>query len=257
MSNVSSVNRTQELTPYTAGGRIDPYAIFQLNFEARGGEKNVKWDSNFHFKGEMRLGESTFDIEDFVSRPLRNLRVVSSNFRVLYRLGDDGRNIWAFQNDNLTKFDDSKSPEREVRRLWDEYAYTDPKNRVFNSTATRKISIDGVQTYEVKIKNSKTDEVVTHWYDAENFLLKRELRESKTERTQTDFSDYRSVGNIKMAFQKDIHFLNSGNKQSISWNSIQKGVFISDSVFKAPEDPNDPNDLASFLGVGQNVNRLA
>ena len=257
MSSVSSVNRTSELTPYTSGGRIDPYAIYQLNFEALGGERNVRWHSNFHYKGEISFGGATFDIEEFISKPLRSLRIISSNFQVLHRLGDDGRNIWAFQNDNLTMFDDGDSPEREVRRLWEDFGYTDPKSKVFTSTAGRKISVDGVQTYEITIKNRKTDEVVTHFYDAETFLLRREIRETRTNKTQTDFSDYRQVGNVKKAFQRETMFHNTGNRQTINWNSITSGVFISDSRFKAPEDPNNPDNLTSFLGVGQNVNRLA
>ena len=257
MSSVSNVNRTEELTPYTSGGRIDPFAIYQLNFDALGGEKNVKWHSNFHFQGEITLGGATFDIEEFVSRPLRSLRIISSNFNVLHRLGDDGRFIWAFQNDNLTKFDDGGTPEREIRKLWDELSYTDPKCKVFSSRAGRKVSVDGVQAYEIIIKNNKTDEVVRHFYDAETFLLKRETRETRTNKTTTDFSDYRKVGNVKMAFQKETLFHNTGNRQTINWTSISAGIFISDTRFRAPEDPNKPDELSSFLGIGQNVNRLA
>ena len=257
MSNVSTVNRAQEISPLTSGGRIDPYAIYQLNYQALGGEKYVKYDSTFHFKGEMKIGDTTFDIEELIKKPLKSFRKISSNFKVIYRSGDDGKNLWAYQDDKLTSFDDSDSPEREVRKLWDEYAYTDPKNRFFTSTATRRVSVDGVNCYEIKIKNRKTDELVTHYYDAETFLLKREIRDSSSEKIQTDFSDYKSVGNILMAFQKDITYLNTNAKQSISWSKIEKGVYISESKFLAPPDKNKPDDLSSFTGTGQRVDTYA
>ena len=257
MSSVSSVNNTQEISPYTTGGRIDPYAIYKLNFEALGGEKNVRYDSNFFFKGEMTMDGQTFEIEEFLRKPLKSLRTISSNFKVLYRLGDDGVNLWSFQDDKLNKFYDGDSPEREIRKLWEEYAYTDPKNKVFTSTGIRKVSVDGTNCYEIKIKNRKTDEVVTHYYDSNTFLLKRELRDSSQDKIQTDFDDYRSVGNILMAFKKDVTYLNTNNKQSIVWDKIDKGLYISDSKFLPPADKNNPDDLSSLLGLGVNFSTYA
>ena len=257
MSNVSAVSKTQEISPYSSGGRLDPYAIFQLNFEALGGEKQVKNDKNFHFKGEMKLGNASFDIEEFISKPLKNVTFISSNFKIIYRYGDDGKNIWSFQDDNLNSFDDSNSPEREIKKLWEEYAYTDPKNRVFTSKATKKMSVDGVNCYEVIIKNNKTDEIVTHYYEADTFLLKREIKDTGSQKIQHDFSDYQKVGNTKIAFQKDITFLNSGTKQSITWHNVNKGLYISDSKFIAPPDPNKAIDDSALTGLGTIVNTYA
>ncbi|MCL2065088.1 MAG: hypothetical protein FWG98_12080 [Candidatus Cloacimonetes bacterium] len=257
MSNISSVQGTEAISPYTSGGRIDPYAIFKLNFEALGGEKYVRNDKTFHFQGEMKLGNGTFNLEEFISKPLRNVSIISSNFQIVYRSGDDGKNIWFHQNGNLTSFDDSNSAERELRKLWEDYAYTDPKNSVFKSQATRKISIDGVNCYEVVIKNNKTNEVVTHYYNAETFLLQREIKDSGSQKIQNDFSDYQQVGNIKMAFQKDITYLNSGTKQSITWQSIKRGIYISDSKFLPPPDPNAPRDDSALTGLGSRVNTYA
>ena len=257
MSLVSSVNQVDGLTPYSKGGRIDPYAIFQLNFQALGGEKNVKNETSFRYKGEMTLDGNTLQIQEATKRPMQRLRIISSEFRVIYRNGDDGKHTWSFSNGKLNKYDDSQSPEREVRKLWEEYAYTDPKNRVFNATASRKTTIGGVSCYEVSIRNTKTDEVVTQYYDAQTFLLKREVKASSFENIQTDFADYKSVGNTKMAFRKDILSLNDGSKQSIQWHKIEKGVFISDSIFQAPEEKQTPSDLSSFTGTGVKVDTFA
>jgi|GEM_PF-2231651 len=258
MSNVVSVQGTSEITPYSSGGRIDPYAIFKLNFEALGGEKHIKSDKNFHFKGEMKLGNATFGIEEFISKPLKNVTLISSNFQIIYRYGDDGKNVWSFQDGNLNSFDDSNSADREVRKLWEEFAYTDPKNRVFTSKATRKLSIDGTNCYEVIIKNNKTNDVVTHYYDAETFLLKREIKETGNQRIQHDFADYQQVGNVKMAFKKDITFLNSGTKQNIVWNKIDRGLYISDSRFLSPPDPNKPVvEESALTGLGTMLNTYA
>ena len=257
MSNISSIQKTEQISPYTPGGRIDPYAIFQLNFEALGGEKELKKDKTFHFIGEMNLGGVTFDIQEFISIPLRNLTQISSHFTLVYQSGDDGKNVWFHQDGNTSKFDDSNSPEREIRQLWEEYAYADPKNKVFKSQATKKISIDGSNCYEIIIKNNKTNEVVTHYYDTETFLLKREIKDTGGQKIQNDFSDYQLVGNTKMAFQKDITYLSSGTKQSITWKSIKKGLYISDSKFLPPPDPNMPDEESSLTGLGTKVNRYA
>jgi hypothetical protein len=255
MSGVAAVNGATELTPYTLSGRIDPFAIYQLNFEARGGEKYVKYDSSFSFKGEMQLGDMTFGIEEYKKFPLKSLRRISSNFKVIFQNGDDGKNLWTFQDDNLRIFNDSESPDRQVRKLWEEYAYTDPKNRVFSSTATRKISIDGTNCYEIKIKNNKTDEVVTQYYDADSFLLKRELRETKSERIQIDFDDWRAVGNILMPFRETSMNLDTLAKQVLSWDKIEKGVYLSEGLFLAPEDKAKNTDLSTLTGTGQRVDR--
>ncbi|MCL2065542.1 MAG: hypothetical protein FWG98_14375 [Candidatus Cloacimonetes bacterium] len=257
MSNISSIDSSASISPYTSGGRLDAYAIFQLNFEALGGEKYVKSEKNFRYQGDMQLGSATFQIEEFISKPLRNVTSIYSNFQIVYRSGDDGRNIWTEQNGNVYKFDDSNTNERELRKLWEEYAYTDPKNRTFKSNATKKVSIDGVNCYEVVIKNNKTNEIVTHYYDTETFLLKREIKDTGTQKIQHDFSDYQNVGNIKLAFQKDITFLNSGAKQSITWNNIQKGIYISDSRFIAPEDPRAEEESSNTTGLGTRLDRYA
>jgi hypothetical protein len=256
MSDISAVDQSGGLTPYSSGGRVDPYNIYQLNFAARGGEKHVKYDSTFYFKGELKIGENTFGLEEFIKKPLKSLSRISSNFKLIFSNGDDGKFLWSSQDGNVTSFFDGDSPERELRRLWDEYAYTDPKNRHFTSKFTRKISVDGSTCYEIKIRNRKTDEVVTHYYDTETFLLKRELRESAGNRTQTDFSDYRAVGNIKMPFKKEITNLNTLGKQIITWDKIEKGSYMSESLFLVPEDKSKNADF-SALGIGTNINLLA
>ena len=257
MSTISSVQGTQPISPYSAGGRLDAYAIFQLNFEALGGEKYVRADKNYRFQGDMQLGTATFQLEEFISKPLRNVTNIYSNFQLVYRSGDDGKFIWTEQNGSVYKFDDSKSPDRETKKLWEEYAYTDPKNRVFKSQATRKTSVDGTSCYEIIIKNNKTNEVVTHYYDTETFLLKREIKDSGTQKIQHDFSDYQDVGNIKMAFKKDITYLNSGTKQSITWKKIERGLYISDSKFMIPKDPNAEDESSSLTGLGTKIDRYA
>lgn len=253
MSSISSVNRSQELSPITSAGRIDPYAIFQLNFEARGGEKHVKNDKTFKYTGEMKINDTVFELEEFVKIPLMSMRKISSNFKVLYRSGDDGKNLWAFQDDKLTSFDDSESPEREVRKNFEEYKYTDPKDRFFTSKATRRVSINGVNCFEIKITNRKTNEVITHYYDAETFLLKREIKDSGSQKIQTDFSNYKDVGNVKMPFNKDITYLDTGAKQSITYSKIERNIYISDSKFMAPEEKNKKKGFSTSTGVGSNV----
>ena len=258
MSEVSSISGTQEINIYNRNGRIDPYAIFQLNFEAMGGEKNVKYDSTFKYSGKMEMNGYTFDIEDFIKKPSKSLRIVSSNYKIQYRTGDDGVNIWAEQEGKVTKLFDGDSPERQINNLWDDYAYTDPKNKFFIATAgNRKVSIDGENCYEIKIRNRKTDEVVTHYYDTKTYLLKREIKDSSTEKIQTDFDDYRQVGNIQMAHKLNITYLDTNVKQYISWDKIEKGIYISDTKFYPPQDEKQPDDFSSLTGLGTHLNKYA
>ncbi len=258
MSSISSVNHAQQVSPVSSAGRIDPYAIFKLNFEALGGEKYVKYDKNFKYKGEIELNDYTFELEEYESKPSKTLRKISSNFKVLYRSGDDGFRQWSFQEEKLSSIDDKDSPERAIREMYREYKYADPKDKTFTSKATRKISIDGVQCYEVIINNRKTNEVFTHYYDAESFLLKREIKDNgKGEKTQTDFSDYKDVGNIKMSFQREVTFLDTGVKQKINYSKIEKGIYISDSIFYAPEEKDDTKDFAKLMQTGKNIDTYA
>ena len=258
MSEVSAVNNPYGISPYTGGGRIDPYAIFKLNFEALGGEKHVKYDKTFHYKGELEMNNGVFQIEEFISKPLKNLRKISSNFKLVYSNGDDGYNLWDAQDGNVLSLPDADSKERKIRKLWEEYAYTDPKNKEFTATATRKISVDGANCYEIKIKNRTTEEVVTHYYDMESFLLKRETREQGGSRTQTNFDDYRDVGKTKMAFYKEVTNLNTQSKSVYRWDKIEKGTYIPDTKFMAPESKNDKTDLSALLnGKGTQVNLYA
>ena len=258
MSEISAVGNPYGINPYTGGGRIDPYAIFKLNFEALGGEKQVKHDKNFYFKGELEMNNGTFQIEEFISKPLKSLRQISSNFKVVYSSGDDGYNLWDAQDGDVLSLPDADSKERKIRRLWDEYAYTDPKNTEFTAVGTRKISVDGSNCYEIKIKNRTTDEVVTHYYDTESFLLKRETRELSGRKSETNFDDYRDVGKTKIAFYKEVTNLNTMSKSIYRWDKVEKGMYIPETRFMAPESRNDKTDLSALLnGKGTQVNLYA
>ena len=251
MSDISTVSSSQGVNPYNGGGRIDPYTIFQLNFEALGGEKNVKYDRNFLYQGELQMNNNTFQIKEYISKPNRFRREISSNFKVVYKSGDDGFNIWDEQNGNVTSIPDGDTKERKIRKLWDEYAYTDPKNREFTAIATRKVSIDGTPCYEIKIRNRTTEEMVTQYYDTETFMLKRELQENGNSRLQTNYSDYRDVGNIKMAFRKETTNLNTNGKSIYQWDKIEKGVYISDSMFYAPEGNEKLKEYEAMIASGK------
>jgi hypothetical protein len=238
-------------------GRVDPYAIFQLNFNALGGEKNVKYDNNFHYKGELKIGDASFEIEEYKRIPHKYLRKISSNFKLVFKNGDDGINIWQWQDGRVESFNDANSPEREVQKQWDEYGFTDPKNRLFSVSANRKISVDGATCFEIKIKNNKTDEVVTQYYDTESYMLKREIKTNGNYSSQTDFSDYRSVGNTIMAFRKDYYNISTGERQTTIYDKIEKNVYISESLFFVPEDKSKDNSIGSLLPKGNNVDAYA
>jgi len=255
---IASISGSQEINILNRNGRIDPYAVFQLNFDAMGGEKVVKYDNTFKFSGKMEINGFTFDIEDYKKKPSKSLRVVSSNYKIQYRTGDDGVNIWAEQDGKVTKLFDGDSPERQINKLWDEYAYTDPKSKFFIVTANhRKVSIKGDNCYEIKIRNKKTDEVVTHYYDAESFLLKREKREGSKEKIQTDFDDYKAVGNTLMAYKLNITYTDTNIKHYITWDKIDKGLYISDSKFYPPQDDKKNDNFSALTGLGTHFSTYA
>jgi len=260
MSEISAISNAQAINPYTLSGRIDPFAIYQLNFQALGGEKNVKYDSNFFYKGEVQMNTGTFGIEEYIKKPLKSLTKYYSNYKLVYSFGDDGSNIWEKTDDKVDKYNDAGSPEREVRAMWEDYAYTDPRNKNFTSTSTRRISVEGDICFEIKIRNRKTDEVVTQYYSEKSFMLKREIKENSGNRTQIDYDNYNNVGNIKMAFKKTTTNLNTLTKQVITWDKIEKGNYMSEGLFMVPEDKSKPTDYSSLLSSAQsqkNVNLYA
>ena len=257
---ISAVGRAEEITRYASasGGRVDPYVIYQMNFEALGGEKNVKSASTFYCKGEMDQDGYKVSIEEYISKPLKNLRIISNKTLVLLKDGNDGQKMWADRNGKVSTVDYSSLPAREVQQMWAEYAYMDRNNTMFTSTSARKVSVDGASCYEIKIRNNVTDEIVTQYYDAKTFLLKRELRETDDSRTQTDYSDYRTVDNIKMAFKVDKTDLKADVTQSIIWDMIEKDVFILDSLFTPPDDNSRPKNNAALLRqIGANLDAYA
>jgi len=251
MSEISAVGGVGGVSPYTSSGRIDPYNIYQLNFAALGGEKNVRYDSNFHFKGEIEMSSGTFGIEEYIKKPTKSLTKYFSNYKLVYSMGDDGSSVWESADGTVNRYPDGDSKEREVRAGWEDFAYTDPKNKMFTSTATRKVSIDGEICFEIKIRNRKTDEVVTQYYNEESYMLKREIRDNSGTQTQTDFSDYKDVGNIKMAFKKVTTNLNTLTKQTTTWDKIEIGNYMSESLFMAPEDKNKNTDYSSLASSYQ------
>lgn len=258
--DISALGKTQDTSfvTNTSGVRIDPYVIYQLNFKALGGEKHVKSASTFSFKGGIELDGHTLDIEEYISTPLKSFKIILSNSTVILKDGNDGWNLWSERNGKVNSVDYSIMPEREIKQLWAEYAYTDPKNTTFTSTAARKVSIDGVSCYEIKIRNKMTDEVVTQYYDAKTFLLNRELRETATVKTQKDFSDYRSIGDIKVAFKVDTTDLLTNNMQSLTWDTVEKDVYIAESLFDVPKDRGASMDNKAILrGIGANLSTYA
>jgi len=246
MSAISAVGGAGSISPYTTSGRIDPYNVYQLNFAALGGEKNVRKESNFHFKGEVEMGSGTFGLEEYIKKPLKNLTKYFSNFKLVYSHGDDGSTVWESADGQVNKYPDKDSKEREVRAAWEDFAYTDPKNKDFTSTATRKVSIDNEICFEIKIRNRKTDDVVTQYYSEESYMLKREIRDSESTQTQIDYSDYKEVGSTKMAFKKVTTDLATLTKQTIVWDKIEIGNYMSEGLFMAPEDKSKNTDFSSL-----------
>jgi len=222
-----------------------------------GGEKQVKSADNFHYRGEIELGNHVLSIEEYIQKPLNSLKTISDKSIVLTKDGNNGRILWSEKNGSVSSINYFNIPEHEVQKSWAEYAYTDPKNTLFTSTDARKVSIDGTTYYEIKIRNNMTDEVVTQHYDAKTFLLKRELREFSDNRVQTEYSDYRYVDNIMIAFQIDTTDLTTDIRQSIIWNTVEIGVYIPDSRFEAPDENMQKNNSSLLREIGARLNTYA
>jgi hypothetical protein len=264
MSEITGIVGGQGSSALTTTGKLDAYAIFELNFKALGGKEKVKKNDSFYFKGEVTVGSDVFNYEEWSEKPTQSRKKYSNYSKTVYQTGDDGETLWMVNNGKLQTLPDKDSPERLIREGYEDYDYTEKGNRYFRLTSAKVSRIDGDKCYEITIKNTKTDEVKKQYYDAKTFLLKREIKENDGTTSQTDYDDYKSVNGVKIAHKKTIKISDNENTETYRFSEVKRGLYISKTKFAVPEteaskasSTSSSSSSSSDSKVGVNIDTYA
>lgn len=256
MSAITGIVGSQQISALSSTGVIDPYAIFQLNFASLGGEDRVKNSNTSHLTGEVKVGTSTYDYEEWNRKPTMSCKEYSLYDSVVYKSGDSGKTLWVKSNGKVNTVPDEDTPERLIREGFEDYDYTDPNARFFRIKSSKTTRIDGKKCYEIVIKNTKTDEIRKQYYDSEEFLLRREIKETEGTKSQTDYDDYRDVNGVKMAFEKTFKNIDADTKEEYKFSEIIRNGYVSKAKMKVPSSDAKATTSTSST-TGTNVDTYA
>lgn len=257
MSAITGIVNGQSLTVVSGTGIVNPYAVLEMHLKSIGGkEKAIKGESSY-YKGDMIVGTTTYSYEEWNKEPTKTRNKIKNYTSTIYESGDDGKNIWVVKSGKAHSFPDGDTPDREIHKQMENYDYTDPKNRNFKLTTGRNVNIDGKKCYQVIVKNTKTKEVHYQFYDSETYLLKRDIKETETSKIQTDFSDYKEVNGIQMAYSRKVTNMTSGSVEEFKFSEVKRNSYISDDKFKAPESEEQKATGNTQVGTGGLVDKYA
>ncbi len=253
MPGIVAVVGSQSFQVESSVGKLDPYAIFNAHFEALGGKDLVKNEKTTYKLGTIDSGDKSFTYEEWNKTPLKSLKTISSFEDVVYKIGDNGSILWAYQNKRLNAYPVADDNDKKLRRKMEEYEYTDPTIKDFKVETKKNVTIDGQRCYEVKISNRLTDEIDYQYYDAKTFMLAREKKIKDGQITINDYSNYKDVNGVKKAFKIETENPATGTKQTLKFTKIERDSYISDDKFKIPTTDPAKAIAASANGVGTNI----
>jgi len=172
--------------------------IIEKSIEASGGRKNLEKLTSTVAKGSMEIGEqhAHSTLEVYTKAPNKRLIVTDIEGFGEVRQGYDGQVAW------------SQDPSRGVRVLEGAELADVQRDATFNAELkwrelypkvelTGKEKVGEREAYVIRLAPS-SGKPVTRYYDAENFLVLRQISTRETPQgpveIQVDLSDYRDIG---------------------------------------------------------------
>ncbi|HOD54458.1 MAG TPA: hypothetical protein PKJ08_08025 [Candidatus Cloacimonadota bacterium] len=235
MAEITGIVNGKQLTIERNSGKIDPYAVFKMHFLAIGGEDKAKSNKSVYLKGSVSVNSVEYEYEEWRDKPSKSRKIYSQYSSKIYQTGDDGETLWVVDKGKLNTLDDKDTPERKIKTMMENYDYTAANNGIIKVSSSRKVSIDSKKYYEITLKNTKTNEIRHQYFDTSTYLLKREVKDIDGSKTQIDYDDYRKVNGLMFAFKKTVYYSDNDSKEVFNFNTITRGMYISQTKFQVPE----------------------
>jgi len=158
---------------------------------------------------------------------------------IFFASGDDGSNIWSLSKNNLNSMNDSGTIARKISEAYENRNYMDPENTDFNVEKAKVVSVGGKKAYEIKITNDENDTIYFNYIDTRNNMLIKERKVSGSYETETLYSNYRDVGGVMKAYNKQIKNIKTGVSQEFTVKTINRNILMNTDLFLAPERDTD------------------
>ncbi len=219
-----------------AGGALSAEQILERSIEAAGGREAYAKLTSTMAKGVMEFSEQHLHgvIEFYAKAP--NKRLVVTNIENLgeFRQGFDGQTAW--MDNPLGGLRRLEGAEAARIRLEADFHRPLKWPELYSKIELAgKETVAGRPAYVVRL-TPKEGRPVTHYYDAENFLLLRQDMVQETSQgeiaVQAVMSDYRDVGGVKTPHRIEQRL--PMGKIVIQFSEIRNNVELDDARFAMP-----------------------
>ena len=202
--------------------------------QAIGGKEALTKVINRVLKGSRVGADGVLVPEEVYQKGPNKLLVVTSYTDVVFRSGYNGTSGWA----KSSKGDSQVSNEQLAEIVRDAESYGNTRIRELYA----QMKIEGREALGdrdafVMRGTTRNGLSETLYFDAQNGLLMRRYRESKTSLgpfpTQTDYEDYREVDGIKLPFS--IRWSMPGRSWGRKITEVKQNTAIDDAIFNPPD----------------------
>ena len=235
-----AIASTLALAPWAAAQELDE--VIARHVEARGGATAIRAVEAIRMSGTLWMGsEIAAQVKLLWKRPNKlRLEVVVEGMTVVQAF--DGETGWAI-NPLAGQTDPRPVPADEARLLeaqadFVEGPFVDSRSRGYAIEYVGREEVGGTPAHKLKVTD-KRGEVSYVFLDGETFLEirsegKRMMQEEEVE-YETAHRDYRDVGGLMFAFSVENRTKGQPVGQTVTLETIELNVDVSDSEFDMPK----------------------
>jgi len=225
--------------------------ILAKHYEAQGGLDKIRKVQTMRLTGKMTMGpgmESTFMLEK--KRP--NMQRMEFTFSGMTGISAyDGKQGW-----QVMPFMGKKDPEpiaaedqKEVEEQADfDGSLVDWKAKGATVEVVDKEPVEGADAWKLKI-TKKSGRIEYDYLDADTYLLVQQEEKITQRGTEIDgvstFSDYKDVDGLMFPFSMTSGAAGTDHKQTLTFDKIELGIALEDTLFHMPAVPAHADSTAS------------
>lgn len=218
----------------------DPYRILEKHYAAIGGLDRLKAEGSRYMEAEFELVGTGLEgsLKQWNRSPVMERQEMDLGvFKQIS--GDDGDIGWVLDNNGQLKIlrDEDTVNARHLKQLMGEYAHLDPESPVFTVTLEGVQSVEGMDCYEIRIRNSINSSEQVYFIDTSEFLTRKSIiRQTDGGEFHSVFSDFRDSDGMVNAYRQDSTALPIGQKQKVTITKLELDLDIPSTLFAPPEE---------------------
>ena len=219
----------------------NPYDILNKHIETSGGLDAFKAIQTTYTEGNLEILGTGLKgtVKRWDNHPLQFRQEVDLGvFKQVS--GDSGEFRWIMDangNVQINKDDDTLN-ERRLSELNNNFEYLNPESDVFTVIFKGLETLRGDDCYIIEVTNTVNDVIKDKYIRSGDFYLIREVALDGENERITDFSDFREVGGIIVAFQQDTLIKSNNQRQKTVFTKYKHNVAIDGIQFSPSDEDN-------------------